>query len=698
MSDVRVPTVSGSAALPERRDPSAATVPLRWFTPGLSQRPDWDAAQAFRNAYLSSVWVWRCVNAIANSVAGLPFRAGLDPEKPSDHNPDARLAQLLGPPPHGPAPQISARRLWSWIICQYLVTGRVGLEIETTKFSPGEILALWPVPSSIIRPVPSKGGPRYFDGYDVGPEGEPEKVKRFTPDRFFYHWRPSGLDVRQPESVIQAAGLDISVAVMLDRYSYSFLKHDSRPASVMVTQRFPDQDDLDAFKRQFIAEYGGPENAGKMAFLEVEGDEPAAAAIDIKSMGLSQKDSMAVETYQEKIRAITVAFGVPLSILGDASGRTFDNAAQERTTYWQNTLLPLIRDLEDAVNTQLAPRLGGEVGWFDLTGVAELQPPRRLDSTSAALLVDRRIVTLNEARAELGFPPVPGGEKLEPLPALPDPQRSTTVIEVRSPAPADSRDARARLWRSIDTQARTLEGVWTRALQALFQRQADAVRKAITRSRSKHVRAASEAGEVRAELGVFDPSFWRVETAKVAEGLYEQTTAMGVARLSDKFGISFDLEKPWARDYILDRTSQLSGFVTDTTYAQVQQALADGVAAGESIADIAARVDGVFAEATKERAVVIARTEVISASNGATHYAAQGLPADVVGGKEWIATADGRTRESHLLADGQKVTMEATFDIDGSGLRYPGDPAGDPAETINCRCALAIVTPQEMPK
>lgn len=73
------------------------------------------------------------------------------------------------------------------------------------------------------------------------------------------------------------------------------------------------------------------------------------------------------------------------------------------------------------------------------------------------------------------------------------------------------------------------------------------------------------------------------------------------------------------------------------------------------------------------------------------------LPDDVVGGKEWIAALDERTRESHAALDGQIVARTATFDVGGSAMRYPGDPAGEPAEAINCRCALALVTPEEMP-
>lgn len=54
--------------------------------------------------------------------------------------------------------------------------------------------------------------------------------------------------------------------------------------------------------------------------------------------------------------------------------------------------------------------------------------------------------------------------------------------------------------------------------------------------------------------------------------------------------------------------------------------------------------------------------------------------------KEWSAVHDGRTRMSHLLADGQRRKVDEPFDVGGAKLAYPGDPRGPADEVINCRC------------
>ena len=86
------------------------------------------------------------------------------------------------------------------------------------------------------------------------------------------------------------------------------------------------------------------------------------------------------------------------------------------------------------------------------------------------------------------------------------------------------------------------------------------------------------------------------------------------------------------------------------------------------------------------RAMRIARTEghgvQIQAAVDA-QYSAKDAGADVV--KQWDATLDGRTRESHRRVDGEIRELDEKF---SNGMMYPSDSAGGAEEVINCRCAL----------
>lgn len=59
--------------------------------------------------------------------------------------------------------------------------------------------------------------------------------------------------------------------------------------------------------------------------------------------------------------------------------------------------------------------------------------------------------------------------------------------------------------------------------------------------------------------------------------------------------------------------------------------------------------------------------------------------------KKWISRKDDRVRHTHVLADGQSVSIYGVFTVGGFPLKYPGDPMGPPQEVINCRCCVVGV-------
>lgn len=56
--------------------------------------------------------------------------------------------------------------------------------------------------------------------------------------------------------------------------------------------------------------------------------------------------------------------------------------------------------------------------------------------------------------------------------------------------------------------------------------------------------------------------------------------------------------------------------------------------------------------------------------------------------KQWVSTHDHKTRFTHLEADGQRVRVDAPFDVGGYPLMHPGDGSGPASEVVNCRCLV----------
>ena len=124
---------------------------------------------------------------------------------------------------------------------------------------------------------------------------------------------------------------------------------------------------------------------------------------------------------------------------------------------------------------------------------------------------------------------------------------------------------------------------------------------------------------------------------------------------------------------------------TKTMKAKISSSLSRGLATGSNYDDIAADISR-QTKISQNKAVRIARTEghrvQMSASMNAADTA-QKKGARIV--KQWDATLDARTRDSHARADGEIRENNEKF---SNGLLYPGDPSGSAAEVINCRCAL----------
>jgi len=138
-----------------------------------------------------------------------------------------------------------------------------------------------------------------------------------------------------------------------------------------------------------------------------------------------------------------------------------------------------------------------------------------------------------------------------------------------------------------------------------------------------------------------------------------------------------------AAAYITEATNRLVG-LGDDIWQDIATQLAAGVDMGETIPELAARIQAV-APVSEARATTIARTEVIAASNAGSFAQAQVLD-DPSMTKTWVATNDPRTRPTHRAADGQTVPLLSAFIVGGFPLMVPGDPTGPPEEVINCRC------------
>lgn len=412
------------AQVETRGVPRGATESYLWQNPGQPQVPRWDADKAIQSAYLGELYTYRCVESISNSIAGLPFRAGLDPEAPSSYSLAAPLARLLGPPPGNPNPIWAGREIVRYSVAQYLLAGKFAWLKE---YAPGtrRVVALWPLQAQHLRPIAAaKGSQHYFSGYRYQVQGG--RYIDYRLDEVVYCWKKSVDDPRQPETVLQAGSSKVAVAQMLTRFDYSFFKNNGVPSTIVTTEPFAEPEQRRSFREQFVGSFGGYDNGGKTLFLEADPDEDGqggltsnvSAKISVERLGLTAREAQLDTKALEIKRDTALMWGVPVSILGDASERTYSNSGQEATNYWTETLVPKCSDLADQINLTLAAELSStQVGWFDLSKVKALSPPPPEPSALQALH-NAGLVTRDEVRERLSLRPWSEVPHDEPEPVI----------------------------------------------------------------------------------------------------------------------------------------------------------------------------------------------------------------------------------------------------------------------------------------
>ena len=140
--------------------------------------------------------------------------------------------------------------------------------------------------------------------------------------------------------------------------------------------------------------------------------------------------------------------------------------------------------------------------------------------------------------------------------------------------------------------------------------------------------------------------------------------------------------------FIQERKNLLKG-IPDQVHRTIMSSIEEGIQNGESMAKLAGRVKGSFNAIESSRALTIAQTET-GAAYGTSRQAS--MKQAGIKRKKWLTSGNGNVRATHRAANGQKVPLDEDFDVGGSALSHPCDPAGDPSETINCHCvSIAVI-------
>ena len=350
----------------------------------------WDVEMAVATAYERVVWVYRCVELMSGDASRLPFRIGRDMGTDSqeilDDHPLYRVLNRRANP-HERARDFRKR------LGATLLLSKKGAFIEVTRSRAGTINRLDLMHPARVNIVQSQTG-EYVDHFQYTRlNGE---VIELDPSRVKWIKEPHPLDPFSGTTPLEAAGMSVELDFLSRVYNVQFIKNDSRPGGIVgVDADGLDDRHLERLERQFEP---GAHAAGKITVL---GTGPGGVSyVDTTTR---PRDMAYNEAAQNAKNEVLAAFGFGESVLGNASGRTFDNAEQELYNYWTGPMTPYT----DLMATAFDDDVDDEWDCFlDTSEVQVLELPRRRRREEALKEYLHGLRSIDEYRPLADLPPL----------------------------------------------------------------------------------------------------------------------------------------------------------------------------------------------------------------------------------------------------------------------------------------------------
>ena len=367
-------------------------------------RPVWTSRnyRAFaKEGYSQNVVAYRCIRMIAESAAAVPLLAYEGDAELSEH---PFLKVLARPNPWQSGPE-----LVDALVSYFKLSGNGFLEAVSMDDEIRELYALRPDRMKAI--AGRRGYPMAWE-YSVDGTAKHRFDMDLMPDQQLpiLHVREfNPLDDWSGLSPVEAAAFAIDVHNAAGGYNKALLDNSAAPSGALVFEGGEDSDGAltdDQFSRlkaQFSEKHTGPANAGKPLILE--------GGLKWQAMGMSPKDLEFVSGKREAAREIALAFGVPPMLLGIPGDNTYSNYQEARAALYEETVLPLVDKVCEAISNWVQPTYAGLRIGYDVDAIEALSPRRSAiwDRVKGA-----DFITTDEKREAVGYGPYkptdkPGG-------------------------------------------------------------------------------------------------------------------------------------------------------------------------------------------------------------------------------------------------------------------------------------------------
>jgi HK97 family phage portal protein len=352
-----------------------------------------------KEGYQANVIAYKCVTLIARACAGIPT---LLYETDRAGNQTEVLAHPVLDLLKKPNPLQVKSSFIEAVVAYFLIAGNS--YVEANRGLSGGLLPmeLWPIRPDRMKIVPGTNGmpEKYQFQGSMAPKDFP--VDRDGRSNMFHMKSFHPTDLWYGMSPIEAASISIDQHNESGKWNLALLQNMGTPSGALIVKADETNPTgaLDTIVRANLEEklnskFGGSMNAGRMMLLE--------GGMDWKSMGFSAKDMDWLEGRKGSARDISLGFGVPPILLNIPGDATFNNYAEARASFYQETVLPLLDFLYEHFTNWLIPiyETKRQLNFgYDEDRIEALEP-RRKEKWEKIKSAD--FLTYNERREALGY-------------------------------------------------------------------------------------------------------------------------------------------------------------------------------------------------------------------------------------------------------------------------------------------------------
>jgi HK97 family phage portal protein len=220
----------------------------------------------------------------------------------------------------------------------------------------------------------------------------------------FREWNP--WNAIRGVNPLASLSLELEQDYYANKANSQLLKNNAIPQGILKTEQTLRPEEADAIERRWENKYGQVKAGRKIAVL--------GKGTNFEPLSFTPEVVKLFELKRWNLYTILAKYGIPprvANINDKTTSLSGKDTAEQHSAFWKYTLIPVLRQFEQILESQFFIRLGiKERGVFDLWDIPELQESEDAQSKRDIAEINAGLKTINDVLKERGKEPKPWGD------------------------------------------------------------------------------------------------------------------------------------------------------------------------------------------------------------------------------------------------------------------------------------------------